>query len=217
MARLFTYVIPEDWGFAPNPFFGTLTLNCCKPQVRQQAEVGDWIAANTGADFPGGRGLLVYAARITAKMTMREYDAWTGEYLPEKRPQPRSRFYERRAGDSLYNFDVDPPTRRAGFHHPDDMPRDLSGVYTLLSDRFVYFGRIPVDIPDYLRPIIHTGQAHKSNLNAPYVEHFEEWITSRFLHNKIYGMPAKAPTFQEVEFGSKPSYREAFAKTREKR
>jgi hypothetical protein len=54
MTRLFTYVIAEDWGFAPNPFFGVLTLNCCKPQIRQQAEVGDWVAANTAADFPGG-------------------------------------------------------------------------------------------------------------------------------------------------------------------
>jgi Nucleotide modification associated domain 2 len=28
MPRLFTYVIPNDGGFAPNPFFGACTLNC---------------------------------------------------------------------------------------------------------------------------------------------------------------------------------------------
>ena len=28
------------------------------------------------ADFPAGRGLLVYAIRVTDKKTMAEYDAW---------------------------------------------------------------------------------------------------------------------------------------------
>ena len=51
MTRLFTYVITEDGGFAPNPFHGVLTLNCCKPEIRKQAEVGDWVAGNTAANF----------------------------------------------------------------------------------------------------------------------------------------------------------------------
>ena len=101
MTRLFTYVITQDGGFAPNPFHGVLTLNCCKPEIRKQAEVGDWVAGNTAADFPGGRGLLVYAMRVTDKMTMSEYDAWTRQNLPEKIPDWRGP-WERKAGDSMY-------------------------------------------------------------------------------------------------------------------
>jgi hypothetical protein len=77
MPRLFTYVITTDAGFAPNPFHGVCTLNCCKPVIRRVAQVGDWVAANTSADFPAGPGLLLYAMRITSKMPMSEYDAWT--------------------------------------------------------------------------------------------------------------------------------------------
>jgi len=68
-----------------------------------------------------------------------------------------------------------------------------------------------------LQPEVLVGRAHErfdaeGNLTDEkvrsylkiFLEHFEEWITSHFLLNKIYGMPAKAPTFQEVEFGSKP-------------
>jgi len=108
MTRLFTYVITQDGGFAPNPFHGVLTLNCCKPEIRKQAEVGDWVAGNTAADFPGGRGLLVYAMRVTDKMTMSKYDAWTRQNLPEKIPDWRGP-WERKAGDSMYKFETDPP------------------------------------------------------------------------------------------------------------
>jgi hypothetical protein len=122
MPRLFTYVIPNDGGFAPNPFFGVCTLNCCKPVIRRTAQKGDWVAANTAADFPAGPGLLVYAMRVTAKMTMGEYDAWTRHELPEKIPSARSRDYRRRAGDSMYNFSDETLTRRRdGFHVPEEM------------------------------------------------------------------------------------------------
>jgi len=65
MPRLFTYVIPNDGGFAPNPFIGVCALNCCKPVIRRTTQKGDWVAANTAADFPAGPGLLVYAMRVT--------------------------------------------------------------------------------------------------------------------------------------------------------
>ncbi len=72
---------------------------------------------------------------------MGEYDAWTRGELPEKIPSARSRDYRRRAGDSMYDFGDDPPTRRRdGFHVPEEMGHDLCGVYTLLSDHFNYFG-----------------------------------------------------------------------------
>ena len=45
MPRLFTYVIPNDGGFAPNPFIGVCTLNCCKPVIRRTTQKGDWVAA----------------------------------------------------------------------------------------------------------------------------------------------------------------------------
>jgi len=206
VGRLFTYVIKNDAGFAPNPFHGMLTLNCCKPDIRLEAQVGDWVAANTAADFPAGRGLLVYAMRVTDKKTMAEYDAWARRELPEKIPSARSRHYAKRAGDSVYDFDANPPTRRRdGFHSPEDMDRDLRGYYTLLSEHFYYFGGSPVEVPEHLRPIIHKGRAHKWRPNEPYVEDFVAWIASEFEPNRLYGMPHGVPRSHEfVRIGSRP-------------
>lgn len=41
----FRYKIEHDYGFAPNPFHGTLSLATCKGPIRQNKnlKVGDWI------------------------------------------------------------------------------------------------------------------------------------------------------------------------------
>lgn len=62
-------VVPRHFPI-PNPFFGVCSLNSCKPIIRRTAQKGHWVAANTAADFPAGPGLLVYAMRVTDKMTM---------------------------------------------------------------------------------------------------------------------------------------------------
>lgn len=47
----------DDTGFAPNPFFGILTLATCKPGIRLTKKVGDYIAGFTSErlckDLPG--------------------------------------------------------------------------------------------------------------------------------------------------------------------
>ncbi|WP_171031592.1 hypothetical protein [Eubacterium sp. BSD2780061688b_171218_H5] len=32
---VYEYVMKCDTGFAPNPFYGTCTLACCKPRIRK--------------------------------------------------------------------------------------------------------------------------------------------------------------------------------------
>jgi hypothetical protein len=199
--RLYTYVITHDAGFAPNPFFGVLTMNCCKPLIRRSAQVGDWIAATTAADHRAGRGLLVYAARFDEKMTMAEYDAWTASELPEKIPDLKSLDYRRQTGDSQYDFSGDTPRRRRGFHQAVDMPTDLSGRYTLLSREFVYFGGEPMEVPEHLRPAVHSGRGHKSRANDPYVEPFVAWIRA-FEMGRLYSQPEQAPGLLTI--GRKP-------------
>ena len=45
--RVFSYVVANDGGFAPNPFHGVCTLACCKPKIRASAEVGDLVIGLT--------------------------------------------------------------------------------------------------------------------------------------------------------------------------
>ena len=168
--------------------------------------MGDWAAANSAAGFPAGHGLLVYAMRVTDKKTMARYDAWSRRELPEKIPSARSRDYGRRAGDSMYDFDIDPPSRRRdGFHSLEEMDTDLDGVYTLLSDHFYYFGGLPVEVPEHLRPVIHKGRGHKWRPNEPYVEDFAAWIESESEPNRLYRMPHGVPrTHEFVKIGERP-------------
>ena len=49
MERLYSYKMSHDNRFAPNPLFGVLTLATCKPQLRKNAKVGDWIAGWTSS------------------------------------------------------------------------------------------------------------------------------------------------------------------------
>ena len=129
MSRLFTYRIVDGTGHAPNPFWDVCTLTICKPLIRSAAQVGDWVAGITAACWPEGSGLLVYAMRVTAKMTMSEDDDWTRRELPEKIPA-RSRDWRRRAGDSIYDFDDDPPTvHKDAFHTVAKRKTDLGGRY----------------------------------------------------------------------------------------
>lgn len=191
MTKLFSYVIPNDHGAAPNPFGGVCTLVICKPRIRSAARVNDWVVGTGSKYSPIGdiRDKLVYAMQVTDKMTMREYDAWAQEHRPEKVPKrggdPRSW-----VGDAIYDFTEDPPLMRSGVHGPGDRVRDLGGKHALLSEHFFYFGDHPVALPENLRRLVHSGQAHSSDKNAEYLEPFVDWLTGlRLQPNRLYGRP----------------------------
>lgn len=74
---LFSHVVRKDFGSAPNPFWGVLTLVICKPQIRRSARVGDWSVGTGPKNSPIGdlRGRVSYAMQVTGKVPMHEYDA----------------------------------------------------------------------------------------------------------------------------------------------
>lgn len=148
--------------------------------------MGDWVVG-TGSRYARlgkGRtrnlsGRVVYAMRVTRKVTMQKYDALTGHELKKKVPAWRSRDSRRRVGDSIYDFSKGrPPTQRAGVHVPMNVKTDLGGKFALLSDDFYYFGDAAVELPKNLRAIAQNQQGHRRKLNRPYVKRFESWIRS---------------------------------------
>jgi Nucleotide modification associated domain 2 len=76
--RLFFYIVANDYGLAPNPFWGALTLTVCKPVIRRTAKKDDWVIG-TGSknviDKNGNRknhsSKLVFAMRVDDVMSMR--------------------------------------------------------------------------------------------------------------------------------------------------
>lgn len=197
MPTLFSYVVRDDAGSAPNPFWGVCTLVICKPKIRRAAQVDDWVVGTGSSRSPKGniRDRVVYAMRITDKMTMRDYDEWAREERSEKIPDWRSSDWRRRLGDAMYDFSEFPPrVREGGPHGLEHREHDLKGEYALLSRHFFYFGDAPVALPDHLLGIIKRGPGHRGPQNAQYLEPFVEWIEGLKLQpNLLHGNPQKAP------------------------
>lgn len=179
MTTLYTYCIPFDDGAAPNPFWGTCTLVICKPVIRRKAEVGDWIIGTGSVNSPieDISGQVVYAMKVTQKMTMKEYDSYTNKNLPEKIPDRSNPDWRRWRGDSIYDFSFDPPRQRPkSVHTEKNMKTDLGGRCALLSKEFFYFGDKPQKLPKSLMRIVKQGQGYKGPSNKEYVKSFVNWL-----------------------------------------
>jgi hypothetical protein len=183
MTRLYSYCIPYDDGAAPNPYWGVCTLVICKPAIRRTAQVGDWVAG-TGAKYArlaDGKprnmsGRLVYAMKITDKISMPDYDQLTRNTLPNKIPDLNRRDEHRHLGDSIYDFSGPSVVQRPGVHKEENAERDLSGRFALLSTHFLYFGAAAIELPGHLVDIAQNRQGHRVGLNDKYVGAFVRWV-----------------------------------------
>lgn len=164
--KLYSYKMTHDTRFAPNPLFGVLTLATCKPAIRRNTEVGNWIAGWTSKSLkncptPVGEERLIYLARVTRKLTYPEY--WL--QYPQKRPgnwdDPHVDSYH---GDNIYEPEpgctpdpLHPETfiLHENSHHktPEKKVKDLKGQYVLICEEFYYFScKQPLVIPTECRP-----------------------------------------------------------------
>ena len=82
--KLYSYVVDHDYGYAPNPEDGLCTLARCKFGTAERknlveiAEVGDWVIGTVGQYNAQGAcadkvGCLLYAMKVTEKITLEEY------------------------------------------------------------------------------------------------------------------------------------------------
>jgi hypothetical protein len=190
---LYSYCLRWDDGAAPNPFWGVCTLVICKPAIRRTARPGDWIVGLGGTGSPLGdlSCYVVYAMRVTTRMTMSDYDRYCRRRLPNKIPRWGSRTFERRIGDCVYDFAAGgEPSIRRSVHSEANRRVDLGGQNALLSDHFFYFGDHAIELPKALLPIIHPTQGHKSRANAAHGGAFVRWIEGLGLSaNQLQGTP----------------------------
>lgn len=91
---LYSYRMSYDEGFAPNPYFGVLTLATCKPAIRRSGPLASelnagnevWIsgwAAQRLAPPTGGERSLIWLGKVTKCIPLGEY--W--EQYHDKRPK----------------------------------------------------------------------------------------------------------------------------------
>jgi len=184
--RLFSYVVRYDSGFAPNPFFGYCTLATCKPDIRRNAELNDWVVGTGSADRSVQRGgHLVYTMRVTDILTFAEY--WADARFQRKKPDLR-RSKERACGDNIYYRDKNNAWQQLdSFHSNKDgsisrphVQIDTDVDRVLISDDFIYFGgygpQIPGGFRDYEgQDICKIGRGRKTASNVNMIADFIKW------------------------------------------
>lgn len=180
--KLYSYVVTHDFGFAPNPYGGVLTLATCKPRIRRFASPGDWILG-TGSAKGIGCNRLIFAAKVSMSMPTAEYGASTTYQfkIPSK---------ERRHGDNIYFRDVrnDWNQRRNPFHGFEEMKHDLSGENVLVCREYWYFGDRAPTLPTKFQCLVKRGPNHKNNTKHPKADVFINWL--RKFEAGVIGQPS---------------------------
>lgn len=188
MARIYSYVVRYDSGFAPNPFYGYCTLATCKPDIRSSAQIDDWIVGSASNERTIRRGgHLVYAMRITETNTFDQYS--TDPRFHAKKPF-RMGSRKQSCGDNIYFRDAvdDVWSQRDSFHsrengqiHPEHVARDTGVNRVLISDDFIYFGGTGPAFPNDLRdqdgkPLCKSGIGRSCFDDSKLIGALKRWI-----------------------------------------
>ncbi len=155
MSKVYVYVVDRDFGFAPNPFHGYCTLATCKPRIRHNGKVGDWVIGMGGKRLDA-TGRCVYAMRISEKLTFNEY--WINPIYLDKKPV-RNGSGKMMVGDNIYCYDlVTHKWQQADSHHSNadgtinrhNLDVDTQTNQVLISRHFYYFGIDAKVVPSHL-------------------------------------------------------------------
>ena len=197
--KLFSYVIPRDYGFAPNPYFNYCTLATCKQIIRNRAQIGDWIAA-FGSAKSSVRQKMVSLMRVDEILTFDEY--WEDSRFKNKRPVFNKGMIHM-YGDNIYHH-VEGEWIQENSHHSHmdgstnyaNLARDTSTDRVLIAAEFYYFGNNAIELPEKFSNFIWKGRNHGVYNDQGLINEFIDFIRSNY-ENGINGIPGnrKAGTF----------------------
>lgn len=197
MAKVYIYVVARDFGFAPNPFHGTCTLATCKPVIRRNAAVGDWIVGMGGKGLKA-EGRCIFAMRVTEHLSFNEY--WQSPDHQDKRAV-RNGSQKMLVGDNIYHRE---PSNedwiQSDSHHsrPDGSPdikninTDTSADRVLISKDFYYFGiNAPIVPIEFLEEIGYKNCRNHRIFDAVDCISLIDWLTKDFktARNRVSGDP----------------------------
>lgn len=195
----YSYKLTRDYGFAPNPFFGFCTLACCKPHIRAKAEVGDWIIG-TGSIENQLLYNLIFVMKVSEKMSFEDYS--NDERFVRKKPIVNGSLKQIH-GDNIYYKENHQWCQRDSHHSFHDgglneanLKQDLSGIYVLISDSFIYLGNNHMKVPEkYLDLCPNSKQRNYITIkDTDLAEEFLEMIA------KIYQFGVQGEPLNWIEY-----------------
>ncbi len=159
MAKLYTYRMTHDVGFAPNPFHKVLTLATCKYCMRKAGtrKVDQWIAGfasytlqrlskkYVGKEVVSDRDALIWLGKLTESPILFE------DYFHDSRFQIKKPFMNdeiSQCGDNIYKIaggnlkqDNGDLTGKYILHpHKSQEETDIAGEKVLIFEEFYYLG-----------------------------------------------------------------------------
>lgn len=190
--EFYRYKIVRDFGFAPNPYHSICTLATCKKKIRAYAKVGDWIAAFGGKSTKYYKK-LVYLMKINEKLTFNEY--WKDERFQCKKAI-FDKSYKYCYGDNIYHKNSEGVWIQENSHHSNDnepnmlnLKRDTSVDQVLASNKFWYFGKSAVLIPDEFEEVIPIGRDFTKKIDEGLKDEFFEWFFENYPEQGVYDFP----------------------------
>ena len=182
--KIMSYIITHDYGFAPNPYGGFLTLATCKPRIRNSAKIGD-ILVGIGSSAGAYKNRLIYAAQVSDVVNMNEY--FENPIYKVKKPSDEN--ISRRRGDNIYYRENGTWTQLNNpFHDESNMSHDLNSTNVLICKDFWYFGSKAPLLPEKFLGIVKKGPGHKNINDQNLVSSFLDWLS---IHEKgIIGKPS---------------------------
>jgi hypothetical protein len=175
----------HDYGFAPNPFWGTLTLATCKAQIRKSKSltVGDWIVG-LGSKAMGNEGMVVYVAQVDEIITFDQY--WEDPRFQVKKADVKGSLMQM-YGDNVYHTVKGKVIQEHCAHSNDANGKhrksDISGKNVLLCKQFFYFGNQAFLLPEEFEYIGNTGNPRATkykDLEDDRINRFVSWLKANY-------------------------------------
>lgn len=202
--KCWRYKLDHDYGFAPNPFWGIMTLATCKEQLRKSSnlQIGDWIVG-LGSKSMGNIGHMIYAMKVEQIITFDEY--WNNPIYACKRPVTNGTLCQM-YGDNVYHTDQrtgnmiqEHCAHSISSNEPNmgHYKSDISGKNVILSKEFYYFGDHCPLLPkeyNYISNIHNRGNRQYSDLSEEQVKSFVSWLESKYTVG-IHGDPCNWKEF----------------------
>lgn len=204
----FRYKLEHDYGFAPNPFHGILSLATCKGQIRKNKhlQIGDWVIG-LGSVAMGNINHLIFAMQLDEKITFDDY--WNDPRFQCKKPNINGSLLQL-YGDNVYHTDAQTTkiiqencahSKEDGKVNIKHYNRDLDGKYVLLSKNFYYFGTNAPLIPTEYSYIYNVARSIKYlDLMGDdiRIQKFINWIEKKY-EKGIHGDPCNWKEFPETK------------------
>jgi hypothetical protein len=196
--KIYSYIVVEDNGYSPHPFFGALTLSWCKPLLRrscakiltQFTPQSVWLVGLSPLIKDQGNG-IIFMCQVNHALS---YDNYYHQY-PKKRANLTAKERVYQVGDNCYEADSQSLLgyrQHPSLHVGEEIKkRDLSGQAVLVGKHFVYFGNNPLTLPENLQEL-RVKQGYKSNFSPDTLQAFDN-LTNDYKNSILSGTVFNRP------------------------